>query len=73
MENLVNKVNEICGTNGCTTVVEVSKALNVSYNKTKYWIDKYYKQGLLGIIYPGLGGVRLNHVYNKCCSIKSNQ
>jgi len=70
MEELINALNELCGTNGCTTYKELAEKLNVSYYKVKYWCDKYYKNGLVGVIYPGLCGVRINYIYNKCCTIK---
>jgi len=71
MKNLINEINEICGTNGTTTINEVAKKLNISYGKAHYWINKYYKQGFLGIIYPGLGmGINTERfIYNKCCRL----
>lgn len=72
MKFLINRINEICGTNGCTTYAEIAKASNVSYNKVKYFVGKFTKQGLLGVIYPGLGGIRQNYIYNKCCIINNH-
>lgn len=71
MKELVNTINEMCGTNGTTTINEVAKKLNISYGKAHYWIHKYYKIGLLGILYPGLGMSRNSErfIYNKCCTL----
>ena len=71
MDNLINTINEICGDNGLTTYNEIAGKLNVPYTKIRYWVNKYYEQGLLGIIYPGLGMSRTSerYIYNKVCTI----
>ena len=63
MESITKHIKEVCGENGCTTITETATALKIPYSTAHYWIMKYYRLKILGVIFPGLGMGRNSERY----------